>query len=397
MMKKVNINYQALFVTIIYPVILGVLTYVYCSYYEIGKFEIISIVASYYIINISVGVGLHRLWSHAAFKTKKWVEVVLAILTAGTLQGPILAWASDHMIHHKYTDVVGKDPHTALKFKNKVIGFLWSHMGWMIFSDTKKKKIDRMTLVKLGKNKIVMWQFNHYWKIAIFVNTVVPMALGYLIGGDLRYAIAGFVFMGVGRAIQQQATFCVNSLVHVSMGTQKYYYGTARDIWWLFFMLLGENWHNFHHAFASDYRNGHKWYQFDVHKWVIALMSKVGLASDLVVTSDVRIKDMVNEVSKKFESGLRSELEYIESSTMQIQELAIKRLKKTEKSAIKFASDVNDNLKALVSKTKDMITYVNQVRLEGVNLEERVVRRILKSYNDLKKIAEQLEIQVATI
>lgn len=64
-------------------------------------------------------------------------------------------------------------------------------------------------------------------------------------------------------------------------------------------MLLGENWHNFHHAFASDYRNGHKWYQFDVHKWIIALMEKVGLATDLVVTSDVRIKSMMEEVEKK--------------------------------------------------------------------------------------------------
>ena len=150
MNKKLNsvINYPALFVIIIYPLILGVIATLYGYRYGIGKFEIISIIATYYIINISVGVGLHRLWSHNAFKTKKWVEVVLACLTAGTLQGPILAWASDHMVHHKYTDQ-DKDPHTALKYKNKFIGFMWSHMGWMIFSDLKLKKIDKLALPKL--------------------------------------------------------------------------------------------------------------------------------------------------------------------------------------------------------------------------------------------------------
>jgi DnaJ-class molecular chaperone len=64
--------------------------------------------------------------------------------------------------------------------------------------------------------------------------------------------------------VQQQVTFFVNSLCHF-VGTQKYTNGTSRDIWWLALLLLGENWHNFHHAFPSDYRNGHKWHQFDVH------------------------------------------------------------------------------------------------------------------------------------
>jgi stearoyl-CoA desaturase (delta-9 desaturase) len=52
---------------------------------------------------------------------------------------------------------------------------------------------------------------------------------------------------------------------------------------------LGENWHNFHHAFPSDYRNGPKWYHLDVHKWIIWTFAKLGLAKDLKYTSDIRI------------------------------------------------------------------------------------------------------------
>ncbi len=110
--KKSNfaINYPALFVIVIYPILLVIFAVIYGLEYGIGKFEIISMVATYYIVNISVGVGLHRLWSHGAFKTKKWVEFILACLTAGAAQMPILAWASEHMLHHKYTDEE-KDPH----------------------------------------------------------------------------------------------------------------------------------------------------------------------------------------------------------------------------------------------------------------------------------------------
>ena len=51
MNKKLNsvINYPALIVIIIYPLILGVIATLYGYRYGIGKFEIISIIATYYI------------------------------------------------------------------------------------------------------------------------------------------------------------------------------------------------------------------------------------------------------------------------------------------------------------------------------------------------------------
>ena len=46
-------------------------------------------------------------------------------------------------------------------------------------------------------------------------------------------------------------------------------------------LTFGEGYHNYHHTFAGDYRNGVRWYQFDPSKWLIWSMSKVGLASGL--------------------------------------------------------------------------------------------------------------------
>lgn len=283
-----NINIPAFAALIIYPLFLIFLLCKYLITQDFTSSEFLLIVIGYYVSNISVGVGLHRLWSHNAFKANKIVEFILMLFTAGTLQGPVLSWASNHYKHHSFTDQE-EDPHSPLKFKNPVLGFLWSHIGWMLVGEGSYKMIDRITMAKLGKNKLLRWQLKYYWQLAVFMNLVLPMSLGYVFGGDFASAYKWFLFIGIGRAVQQQATFCVNSLCHF-LGTHDYCKGTAGDIWWFALFLLGENWHNFHHAFPSDYRNGVKWYHFDVHKWIIYLMSVVGLAWDLNRTPDERIE-----------------------------------------------------------------------------------------------------------
>lgn len=66
-------------------------------------------------------------------------------------------------------------------------------------------------------------------------------------------------------------------------------YATAKDHWFIAFLTFGEGYHNFHHRFPSDYRNGVRWYQWDPSKWTIALLEKVGLASHLCRVSDFSI------------------------------------------------------------------------------------------------------------
>ena len=46
-------------------------------------------------------------------------------------------------------------------------------------------------------------------------------------------------------------------------------------------VTFGEGYHNYHHEFPYDYRNGVKPWQFDPTKWIIWTLSKVGLAKKL--------------------------------------------------------------------------------------------------------------------
>jgi stearoyl-CoA desaturase (delta-9 desaturase) len=366
-----NIDWRALFVLIIYPIILIFLIIQYCSSQTIGMFEIGLLVAGYYGSNISVGVGLHRLWSHQTFKTNKFVEFILVMTSSGTLQGPVLSWASDHFKHHTYTDQ-DKDPHSPLKFENKILGFLWSHLGWMLIGKN-YKQIDRVTMVKLGRSNILKWQLKYYWQIALFMNTVIPALVGYLFGGTILAAYAGFLFIGMGRAIQQHATFCVNSLCHF-IGSKKYYKGTAGDIWWMALFLLGENWHNFHHAFPSDYRNGAKWYQLDVHKWIIYIMSKLGLAWDLQCTTETRIQAKMQETHGYLLEGRKQRLNLLQGKITQLAEHLYTKCSELENSSISIQSQIKKSFMEIQQSLKNLAEQLQS----SVWLNDKSSERLLK-------------------
>ncbi|NRB10063.1 MAG: fatty acid desaturase [Rickettsiaceae bacterium] len=360
-----NVNWPAFIILIPYPIFLIILGVKYLQNYDAGWFELGIFFAGYYISNITVGIGLHRLWAHGAYKTNKFVEFVLTMLSAGTLQGPALSWVSNHFKHHSYTDTK-QDPHTPLKFKSRVKGFLWSHIGWMILNEGSYKSIDRVTMVKLGKNRLLRWQLKYYWQLALLMNTIFPALIGGILGiiygrEFLPSAFTGFLFIGLGRALQQEITFFVNSLCHF-MGTKEYTKGTAGDIWWLAFFLLGENWHNFHHAFPSDYRNGHKWYQTDVHKWIIYMMSKLGMAWDLKITASNRIEAKVSQT-----------IELIKKSRQQKFEILQNRL--------------NELVKTLQEKFNELEDSSNLIK-------DKMQKSYIKAQNNLANLKDQLNQQL---
>ncbi|NRB11221.1 MAG: fatty acid desaturase [Rickettsiaceae bacterium] len=260
--------------------------------------------------------------------------------------------------------------------KGKLKGFFWSHIGWMLVSKGAKKHIERGTLKRLGKNKIVMWQFKNYWKIAILVNTLIPFCIGYAIGGNLQYALAGFIFIGIGRAIQQQATFCINSLVHF-FGSKKYVNGTAGDIPALFFMFLGENWHNFHHAFPRDYRNGHKWYHLDIHKWIIALLEKLGLARNVVRTPNERIKAKIELTKQQLTTNINNQLDQID--------LLFNKLVRTLTKEIETNLDqANNKLVRLKQKTLFLGEKIKEFTRDSKKIKQKEIEKILTKLRKLE-------------
>ncbi len=222
--------------------------------------------------NLSITMGYHRLWSHKAFEAHWIVRLICALGGAFALQNSALHWSSDHRVHHKFVDQNDKDPYSAKK------GFWYSHIGWMLRHYNQAKYHDYSNCRDLQKDKIVMWQHKYYVPLALLMNIGVPLLLGVIYND-----VIGMLLMvgAVRLVLNHHTTFFINSLAHI-WGSQPYTNkNTARDNGLLAFFTFGEGYHNYHHIFENDYRNGIYWWQYDPTKWLIKMCSWLGLAKKL--------------------------------------------------------------------------------------------------------------------
>ncbi|MCZ6779154.1 MAG: fatty acid desaturase [Acidobacteriota bacterium] len=221
------------------------------------------------LCGLSITAGYHRLFTHRAYKASRPLEFLYLLFGAASLQNSALTWATDHRVHHAHTDH-DIDPYSTVK------GFWWAHIGWIMRKSPPHR--DPKITTDLAANPLVRLQDRYYYPLAIAVGSILPLGLGALWGDALgALLVAGFL----RTVLQWHATFCINSLAH-TVGSR--HFGedsTARDFWPIALITFGEGFHNFHHTFQSDYRNGVKWYHYDPTKWFVRLLSFVGVTWDL--------------------------------------------------------------------------------------------------------------------
>ena len=129
----------------------------------------------------------------------------------------------------------------------------------------------------------------------------------------------------------QHATFCINSLCHM-IGKRPYSTShSARDSWIAAIFTMGEGYHNYHHEFQWDYRNGVKPWQLDPSKWIIWTLSKLGMTSELKRVPQERIllaetketkKQLNTQISLIQESITESANEMVEQALLTLEELS---------------------------------------------------------------------------
>lgn len=229
---------------------------------------------------MSITAGYHRLWSHGAYKAHPVLRFIFAMGGACALQNDCLTWAADHRRHHLHVDDNDKDPYSANK------GFWYAHFEWMI-RDFESTKEDLSNVKDLQKDPILVWQRKHYAVLMLLMNVGLPVLLGVL-HGDIwgSVLLAGFLRL----TLSQHFTYLINSAAHF-WGTRTYDpKQTARDNGFIALFTFGEGYHNYHHTFAWDYRNGIKWYHWDPTKWLIKTCSWLKLASNLRSCSNYRIE-----------------------------------------------------------------------------------------------------------
>lgn len=222
-----------------------------------------------YATGLGITSGYHRLLAHKTYETKGPMRLLLLLLGGASLEGSAKEWCSDHRTHHRFIDT-DKDPYNIQK------GFWWAHLGWILVRSNPPSLYDNVA--DLNRDPLVRFQHRYYLPLVILVSFVFPTALASL-WGDFW---GGLIIAGLARVVfNQHATFCINSFCH-TLGTQPYSTKhSGRDSWLTALFTYGEGYHNFHHEFPYDYRNGLRAYQWDPGKWLIAVLSWMGLAHNL--------------------------------------------------------------------------------------------------------------------
>ncbi len=221
----------------------------------------------YLACGLSITAGYHRLFAHRSYQATWPVRLLLLIFGAASFQRSALLWSAEHRIHHRYSDEE-QDPYSV------VHGFWWAHVGWVV------SKAGPYEFPKdLEADPLMRFQHRFWLPLALGFGLAFPALLGLLWGDPL----GAFLVAGALRIVMTwHATWSVNSFAH-TFGSRPYSKTqSARDNFWVALLTLGEGYHNFHHRFQRDYRNGVRWYQYDPTKWLLSILNRVGLVRDLV-------------------------------------------------------------------------------------------------------------------
>lgn len=306
---------------------------------------------SCFLTTISITGGYHRLFAHKSYEAGFWLRLFYLFVGTSAFQGSALKWATDHRRHHRYVDTPD-DPYNINQ------GFLWAHIGWLVMEDNPNFK-DQWAQ-DLAKDRLVQFQHRYYFLLVLLIGIGLPTLIGYFLGS----ALGGFTLgAGLRLFMTNHSTFFINSLCHY-IGKQPYTdQNTAKDSFIMAILACGEGYHNFHHRFQSDYRNGVRWYHFDPTKWWVSVCAWLGQAHSLKRTPSHQI----------FKARLEMDEKRMIKSGIPQDQLVVFRQK------IEFAQERWRQLKLDYKEMKQGVRDRSEERMKVLKLELRQAKRELRN------------------
>jgi len=206
--------------------------------------------------------------------------------------------------------------------------------------------------------------------LVLLFNFVLPLMLGIAIGRP----VGTLLILGAARVtIGHHVMWCINSLAHV-WGRQPYNLGnTARDSLLYAIPSMGEGYHNFHHRFEYDYRNGYNWYDIDASKWFIWTMSKLGLAYDLKrvpawrvesAKAQVKMQKLQNKVAPDMWKQLEDSLKARKEGFIHALRAREEALEEWRANMLEKKPHVEQTLKELSHKLEELKNRYKKAQLE---------------------------------
>jgi stearoyl-CoA desaturase (Delta-9 desaturase) len=248
-----------------------------------GWGELIGAAVVFFVANLGINAGFHRLFTHHGFVPNRGLKLFLALAGCLSLQGSPTWWVATHRLHHARSDRPG-DPHSPHAPSDprgsmpggRLRGLLHAHTGWLfdtLGADPQRWAPDMVA--DADQRAIDKW----YPAIALG-SLAAPFAVGLLVGGSVSRGLWALVWVsGVRVFFTYHATWSVNSMCH--MFGRRVFETSDRSTNFapLALISLGESWHNNHHAYPNLARHGLGRGQLDITAGMIRLFEKLGWAT----------------------------------------------------------------------------------------------------------------------
>jgi stearoyl-CoA desaturase (delta-9 desaturase) len=238
----------------------------------------------------TLGINLcyHRLLAHRSLAVPRWLERAFTTIALCSLEDTPSRWVANHRLHHGHSDKP-LDPHSPRD------GVAWSHMGWLFRREPARRsfaffeKYARDILADdyyryLERHPMtILWIYLAHALLYVLAGLLV----GRWIGGDWPHGLqlaASWLVWGVfvRTVLVWHITWSVNSLTHL-FGYRTYDTGEdSRNNWLIGLVAMGEGWHNNHHHDPASASVQHFWWEVDVTYYIILLLMRVGLATDVI-------------------------------------------------------------------------------------------------------------------
>ena len=242
----------------------------------------LGIFAAMYLLSAAgITVGFHRLLTHRAFATHRWLERTFAVLGSLSVQGSVMDWVADHRKHHAHTDTEG-DPHSPHVGHGSGLRGLWhAHTGWLL--ETQGQADWKRYATELYEDP-GMRRIGRSFPWLVLASLLIPTVAGFVLHGfTAGGALRGYVWGGLVRIfIVHHVTWSVNSICHF-FGRRRFdIEDQSTNVAWLAVLSLGESWHHNHHAFPRSAYHGLRWWEIDLSGLIISALERTGLAWNVV-------------------------------------------------------------------------------------------------------------------
>jgi len=237
---------------------------------------------------LGIPVCYHRQLTHRSFRTSKWLERTFVVFAMCSAQDTPAKWVAWHRKHHGHSDEQ-EDPHTPL------VNFLWSHIGWMC---VKNRSLSTVAFYQKYARDILedpfyMFLERHWLSIAwiylghalVYFLVSWAVAIGVYGNNDeaLQLALSLLVWGVFLRSVYVwHITWSVNSLTHLFGYRNFDTDDNSRNNWFVAVLTGGEGWHNNHHADQTAASVQTRWWEIDLNYYIIKVLERVGLATDVV-------------------------------------------------------------------------------------------------------------------